>query len=350
MVSELPAEMQAAVYHRRHDLRIETRPVPEPGPEEVLLKISYCGVCGTDLHLVMDGWGRPGSINGHEFSGHIVAMGEQVAGWSLGEAVIGGPEPSCGHCDPCLAHRPMLCEQHSTPGVSDFQGAFAEYMRVPASQLLRLPEGLGLREAALAEPLAVALHGITRSGIEPGQRALITGVGPIGMLTLAALRARGIDDITVSEPSPTRRRLAGKLGASRTLEPEAIDVPPMPFTIPDDACQAAFECSGNPDALEAALTQLCKGGTLVIQGTGARRAKLDGHRILLNELVITGAYCYDEDGVADALALLASGQLQTDLLLHSEDMPLSEIYSGIERLAAGEIGGKLLIVPGLPGR
>lgn len=338
-------EMDAAVYRRKRELRIERRPTPNVGPEDVLIRVEYCGVCGTDLHLVMDGWGRPDSIGGHEYSGRIVRVGRDVVGFEIGEAVVGGPEPGCGNCEYCANGRTMLCTARSTPGVSEFQGAFAEYICVHRSQLLHIPEGLSLRDAALAEPLAVALHGITRSGIEPGQRALITGVGPIGMLTLAALRARGIDEITVSEPSSVRRELALKIGASDALAPEALEIPAMPFMLADPGFAASFECSGKASAVEACLAMLRKGGTLVIQGTGAERATLDGHRILLNELVITGAYCYDDRGMEAALALLASGTLETELLLDPEDVPLRDLPQTIESLAAGKIAGKVMVVP-----
>lgn len=337
--------MRAAVYQRRRDLRIETRPVPEPGPLEVLLEVSYCGVCGTDLHFVMDGWGRPGSIGGHEFSGRVVAVGVGVEEWSEGDAVVGGPELGCGACEYCEAGRPILCTGRGTPGVVEFQGAFADYVCVPAAQLLRVPEGLSLREAALVEPLAVALHGITLSGIEPGQRALVTGAGPIGMLTLAALLARGVEDVTVSEPSETRRDLARKVGAARVIAPDELEIPAFPFQLASAPCHAAFECSGRASALEGALANLRKAGTLVLSGTGAERARLDAHRVLLCELVVTGAYCYDEGGFEEALGLLGAGKLPTGLLLHPEDVPLSNLMDAMTALSEGRIGGKVLVVP-----
>ncbi|MBW2389911.1 MAG: alcohol dehydrogenase catalytic domain-containing protein [Deltaproteobacteria bacterium] len=338
-------EMDAAVYRSKRDLQIERRPTPSVGPEDVLIAVEYCGICGTDLHFVMEGWGRPNSIGGHEYSGRIVRVGAEVEGFCPGDAVVGGPESGCGECEYCASGRTMLCPARSTPGVSEFQGAFADYICVHQSQLLHLPEGLSLRDAALAEPLAVALHGITRSGIAPGQRALITGVGPIGMLTLAALRARGIDEVTVSEPSAVRRELAAKLGATQVIAPEDLEVPAMPFMLAEGAYDASFECSGKASAVEACLAMLRKGGTLVIQGTGADRASLDGNRVLLNELVITGAYCYDDRGLEAALELLAAGGLDTDLLLYPEDVPLRDLAQAMESLVAGEIGGKVMVVP-----
>ena len=341
----IPETMQAAVYLERRKLAVEERPVPRLDPDEVLVRVSHCGVCGTDLHLVMEGWGRPRSIGGHEYTGHIVALGSDVSGWSLGEAVVGGPEPSCGVCTYCRAHRPALCEGHAAPGITEFQGAFAEYKKLHVSQLLRVPDGLSLREAAITEPLAVALHGITLSGLRPGQRVLITGAGPIGMLTLAALRAKGIEDVIVSEPSPVRRALAERVGASRVVAPEDLEVPRMPFAIVDGAVDAAFECSGKAAALEAALAQLGKTGRLTIVGTGMERPRLDTNRILLNELIVTGAYNYDENGFDAALALLASGKLPTSLLIEPDDVPLVGMLDAMEGLEAGRIGGKVLVVP-----
>jgi threonine dehydrogenase-like Zn-dependent dehydrogenase len=315
-----------------------------PGPHEVVLRVSHCGVCGSDLHMVMEGWGRPDSIGGHEYSGRIAALGAAVEGWEIGAPVVGGPAAGCGRCEYCAGHRPSLCASHGTPGVSEFQGAFAEYVRVHESQLRRVPDGLSLREAALAEPLAVALHAVTLSQIAPGQRALVTGAGPIGMLTLAALRARGID-VTVSEPSPTRRAAAIRVGASRVVTPDELPRPRMPFEFVPNGFDAAFECSGSAAAVESALRQLKRGGTLMLVGTGMTKPRLDANRMILGEIRVIGSYNYDEHGIDDALALLAGGELPTDLLLERGDVALEGLASAMERLAAGEIAGKLLVAP-----
>jgi threonine dehydrogenase-like Zn-dependent dehydrogenase len=344
-MSAADRRMRAAVYREKGRLAVEERPVPEPGPHEVLLRVSHCGVCGSDLHLVMEGWGRPDSIGGHEYSGRIAALGEGVAGWELGAPVVGGPSAGCGRCEYCASHRPSLCASHGTPGIAEFQGAFAEYVRVHESQLRRVPEGLSLREAALAEPLAVALHGITLSGIESGQRALVTGAGPIGLLTLAALRSKEIDDVSVSEPSATRRAAALRVGAARALSPDELPRPRMPFEFVPDGFDAAFECSGNAAAVESALRQLKRGATLMLVGTGMAKPKLDANRMILGELRVIGSYNYDEHGIDDALALLAGGKLPTGLLLEAQDVDLEGLGPAMQRLAAGEIGGKLLVAP-----
>ncbi len=338
--------MRAAVYRARREIAVEERPVPEPGPDEVLIEVSHCGICGTDLHMVLEGMGRPDSVGGHEYAGRIAAVGSQVHDWRPGDAVVGGPRPACGRCAACEARRPSLCASRGSADGGGFEGAFAEYVRVLAAQLFRVPDGLPLRVAALAEPLAVALHAITRSGAEPGARVLVTGAGPIGLLVVAALRAEGIDDVSVSEPAPARRERAAGVGAAAVKGPDDFESRVMPFDVVEAPFDVAIECSGNPGAMESALGQLGRGGTLVLVGTGIRRPKLDHNRILLNELVVTGAYEYDADGIGNALALLAGGRLPTHLLIEPEDVPLEGLFAALEALEAGARGGKVMVAPG----
>ncbi len=341
----LPQAMRAAVYLEKGRLEVQERPIPDLGEHEVLLRVSHCGVCGTDLHLVLEGWGRPDSIGGHEFSGRVAACGAAVRDWNVGEPVVAGPLPGCGSCETCRVGRPALCVERSPGGGSDFQGAFAGYVKVDERQLLRVPAALSLREAALSEPLAVALHGISLSGIRPGQRALVSGAGPIGALTVAALLAGGVDQVSVCEPRPMRRALAAALGAEHVMEPEALETPTLPFTIVDDAYDVVFECSGKAAAFETGLAQLKRAGVLTIVGTGMERPKLDPNRVLLNELTVTGCYEYDTTDFEDALALLASGALPTQVLIEAADVPLEGLLPAMHDLAAGRLAGKVLVQP-----
>jgi threonine dehydrogenase-like Zn-dependent dehydrogenase len=314
----------------------------------VLVEVSHCGVCGSDLHMVIEGWGRKGSIGGHEWSGVIVAIGADVTGWAAGDEIVGGPTPRCGTCEPCRAGRPSLCEERDTPGTGgEFQGAFARYVKVDERELLRVPDGVSLREAALAEPLAVALHGVTLSGIQAGQRALVTGAGPIGALVIAALKAMGVDDIKVSEPSELRRELAKSLGASEVVTPDQLEDPgPFdPGKVVAEPVDVAFECSGNGAAMESCLAQLRRMGRLVLVGAGMADPHFNPNRILLNELVITGAFVYDQGGFVRALELLASGKLPNDLLVEQEDNPLNRLLDTALGLHEGTVAAKAMIVP-----
>ncbi len=347
MAATPATRMRAAVYRRPGEIEICELPVPEPGPGEALVAVSHCGICGTDLHLILEGMGVPDQTPGHEWSGRVVATGAGVSALQEGDAVVGGPRPSCGRCPPCLAGRPSICR--GTPGFGGgdlrHQGAFAGFLLRPENQLEPIPNGLSPREAALAEPLAVALHAITVSGVGPESRVWVTGAGPLGLLLIAALRAQGVEDVRASEPSPLRRERARSVGATAVHPPGELVVPRMPFESVEAPVDVVFECSGKPEAMEAGLAQLATGGTLVLVGTGMRRPRFDPNRILMNELVVTGAYNYDEGGTRRALDLLAHGSLPTATLIEPGDVPLDDLLPALHGLARGEIGAKVMVVP-----
>jgi len=323
---------------------VEDLPAPVPGPGEVLVRIEHCGVCGTDLHFVVEGWSTPGRVHGHEWSGRVVELGPGVTQWSVGDLVVGGPL-RCGNCRYCTTGRSALCEERSGD-IGGGLGAFAELHVAHAKALHAVPEGLPARAAALTEPLAVSLHAVTLSGARPGHRVLVTGAGPIGMFALAALAAQGVDDVTVSEPSPLRRQRALDVGAARAVAPEDLPpIPDMPADVVDDPYDVVLECSGNPRAFETGLALLGRAGTLVLVGTGLQRPRLDSLRVLLNELVVTGAYEYDDNGFAAALDLLASGALPIDALVEPEDVGLDGLLDAMLAAARGEAAGKVLVSP-----
>jgi L-iditol 2-dehydrogenase len=344
-MTALPEAMRAAVYRQRGAVEVEERPVPDVGPHDVLLEVSHCGICGSDIHFVLEGWGQPGSVEGHEWAGRVVAVGDAVTRWSVGDEVVGGPSPRCGDCAYCRAGRPSLCTGRNTPGISAHaDGAFAEFTLSDERGVLRVPPGMSLRAAALAEPLAVALHGLTRGGVQAGHRLLVTGAGPIGALSVAAARARGVTDIVVSEPHPARRALAERLGAV-AVEPDTLIAPRSPGDVVADPFDVALECSGHAVAMEAALGQLQRGGTLVFVGAGMSPPRLDANRILLNELVVTGAFVYDADGFERSLELLARPDFPTRLLIEPDDVPLDGLYDAIVGLHDGALAAKVMIVP-----
>ena len=337
--------MPVAVYRDKGEIAVDFKPVPTPGEGEVLVEVSHCGVCGTDIHMVFEGWGRPGTVGGHEWSGRIAAVGPGAGSWTVGAAVVGGELVGCGTCAMCVAGRPSLCQRRPPVTGSGHDGAFAQYIVTSAAGLVPVDDRLPLRTAALTEPLAVAMHAITRSGVGPGARVLVTGAGPIGLLAVAALRAAGVDDVVVSEPAPSRRERALAVGASLAVTPAQLEIPAMPMDLIDHPFDAVLECSGRADAMEVGLSQLGRGGRLVLVGTGMHAPRLDNNRILLNELVITGAYNYDGGGFTAALALLGSDALPVDLLIEPEDVPLSGLLDAMHKLASADLAGKVLVVP-----
>jgi threonine dehydrogenase-like Zn-dependent dehydrogenase len=322
--------MATAVYQSPGVVTVEERPVPRPGPDQLLVRVHSCGICGSDIHQLRDGWGlSPGSVAGHEWSGS------------------GGPSPKCGSCRRCQEGKPSQCENRASMTTEHFDGAFAEYILVRASSLLRLPEGLLARHAALAEPLAVALHGITRSGVAPGDTVMVFGAGPIGTLTIAALRTMGIDEIQVVEPHAGRQELAKRVGATDVVHPDELEVyPPWePEKLSPRAVDIVLECSGHRAAIEAGFCQLRRGGILAMVGAGIDHPSFDINRMILNELTVTGSFIYDQDGFERALQMLASDGFPCEELIEPGQVALDGIVGALEGLAVGRIAGKVMVVP-----
>ena len=337
--------MPAAVYVGDGRIAVEEVPVPEPGPGEVLVEIAECGICGSDLHMVLERYAKPGAILGHEWSG-VVATAPSGSGWSPGDRVVGNPSPGCGVCRPCRRGRPSVCLHRASADFVGYRGAFCRYKAVAADGLIRIPDSLSTRVAALAEPTAITLHALRLADAGPDDRVLVTGAGPVGLLIVAALRAQGIVDITVSEPSPVRRRQALDVGATRVVVPAALEEPPMALPVAEPYA-VAFECSGHASAAEAALGQLDYAGTLVIVGTGFEPPRFNQNRLIIFELEIIGAYNYNDEGFGPAVDLLDSGTMPLGSLIEPNDIPLSEVMESMERLARGEIPSKVMVQPGL---
>jgi (R,R)-butanediol dehydrogenase/meso-butanediol dehydrogenase/diacetyl reductase len=337
--------MPAAVYLGDGEMAVRDLDVPGLAANQVLVEVSHCGICGTDLHLVLERYARPNSVLGHEWAGTIAAVGTDVSDWELGARVVQNPTPGCGECRACRRGRSSVCLRREPPDLLAFTtGAFCRYKVVASSQLLRVPDGLTTRAAALTEPTAIAIHTVNLSGVTPDDRVLVTGGGPVGLLTTAVLRARGVDDVTVSEPAPLRRERARTVGAARVITPDELTRPPMgrpvaePYTI-------AFECSGNAAAAESAFDHLDYAGTLVFVGTGHDMPRINHNRAIVLELSIIAAYNYDLGGFAPALELLASGRLPLDALIEPEDVLLDDVFATMHRLVAGELPGKVMVRP-----
>jgi threonine dehydrogenase-like Zn-dependent dehydrogenase len=348
-VDPLPDTMPAAVYSARGEITVEDRPVPRPGPGQVLVEVGHCGICGSDIHIILEGWGKPGVVEGHEWSGVVAAIGEGVTSWSVGDGVVGGPSPRCGHCRRCLEGQPSQCENRGRSMSEDMHndGAFAGYVLCDQRSLLRLPDGLDPRAAALAEPLAVALHGITRGRIGEDDSIMVLGAGPIGALSIAALVTRGLGPVIAVEPGTARQELAKQLGAAEVLDPGDLPLFPSwePDRIADRPVDVVLECSGKKAAIEAGFNQLRRGGRLVMVGAGIEAPTFDPNRMLLNELTVTGSFVYDADGFDRALELLADPRFATGALIDPHDIPLDGLLDALQGLAAGRIAAKAMVVP-----
>lgn len=332
--------MRAAIYRRPGELEVVEIARPEAG-DAAVVAVEYCGICGTDLHMVLDGWGTPDSVFGHEWSGRVVDPGR--TGLERGTLVVGLPTPACGECDTCRRGRTSLCRGRPDAGDTPDLGAFAQFVSATGDRLIAVPDGITARAAAYTEPLAVALHAVTLSAIAPEQTALVMGAGPIGAAIIAVLAARGLE-VSAVEPAPGRADLARRLGA--TVRPaDDLEITAHPGRPAADAVDVVFETSGARVASEAGLTQLTPGGSLVLVGTGLDHPRLDTNRVILNELRVTGAFNYDAAGFEDALALIASDSLPIHELVADDDVALDGLLTTMQRLRAGEIPGKAMVRP-----
>ena len=308
--------MRAVVFRGIEQLDESSVAVPTPSDHEVLVRVAYCGVCGTDIHIVFGdgGWGVPGSIYGHEWSGVVAAVGARVGRWKVGDKVVGPTS-----------------------------GGFAEFLKEHEDTLYPVPPAMDLRTAALAEPLAVALHGVTRSGATASDRVLITGGGPIGLLTLAALQARGLTDVTVSEPVPERHATVERLGATVTTPAELEEVKSYLDTV-SAPYDVVIECSGTVAATTQGLTQLRRGGRLVIVGSNFGTVPLDPLRVLVQEAEIVGSAEHADRGFEDALDMLSDHAFPHEVLLEPTDTTFAGLMPLLRQMKRGAVAGKPLVV------
>src|SRR5579884_2500561 len=249
--------MQAAVWHARHDVRVESLPEPsEPGPGEVLLEVAYCGICGTDLHEYLDGpqflphderGARPPAILGHEFSGTVAALGPEVTRVQVGQRVAVHPALYCGQCRFCRSGMVQLCPNASWVGLGAASGGLAGWALLKEYQLFPLPEQVSLLQGALVEPTSVTMHAVTRGGVQPGDVVLVTGGGPIGQLAALNARAAGAREVYLAEVVPGRRELA-----ARNAEPTRVLDPRQESVV--EAMRSATEAWGSTSRSSARAT------------------------------------------------------------------------------------------------
>jgi threonine dehydrogenase-like Zn-dependent dehydrogenase len=216
--------MKAAVYVQPHEVKVEERPYPQPGPGEVTVKVACCGICGTDYHIVEGDFISPYPlIGGHEFSGTVHQIGEGVAGWTVGERVAVDPSVYCGECYHCRNNQFNHCEKWNAIGVT-LNGAFAEYVKVPAKNLYRIPEAMTFEEGALIEPLSCVAFGMNRLEPRFGDKALIFGGGPMGLMLLQSVKVSGVSEVVLVDIDEGKLEMARQLGATGVYRnDEALD-------------------------------------------------------------------------------------------------------------------------------
>ncbi|MEV6385675.1 alcohol dehydrogenase catalytic domain-containing protein [Streptomyces sp. NPDC051773] len=314
-----------------------------PGPGEVELAPAYVGICGTDLHIFhgdMDSRVSTPAVLGHEMSGRIVRVGPEVEGWSVGDAVTVVPLRWDGTCAACRAGHQHICQHLDFIGI-DSPGAMQQRWVVPAATLVRLPGSVSLQRAALVEPTAVAVHDVGRAGVRDGERVVVVGGGPVGLLIALVARSAGAD-VRVVELSGHRRILAEELGLA-AWDPAAQDVPELVRQWTDDAgADVAFEVSGAAGGVDTAVEVLGVRGRLCLVAIHPRPREINLHRFFWRELTLVGARLYDRADFEQAVRLIADGTVPADRLI-SKVVRLAEAPSAFEALEAGGDVMKILV-------
>ncbi|MFF3599796.1 zinc-dependent alcohol dehydrogenase [Kitasatospora indigofera] len=332
-----------ATYTGDRTVRVRRRaPVP-PDAGQVRIDVAFTGICGTDLHILhgaMDARVRPPAVLGHEMSGRIAEVGAGVTGWQAGDPVTVMPTASCGGCPACEAGHPHLCHRLDFLGI-DSAGALQNSWTVPAGLLVRLPDGLRLDHGALVEPTAVAVHDVRRSGLVAGERAVVVGAGPVGVLIALVARRLGADVLLV-EPDAHRRAVAGALGLD-CLDPSVTDVVAEVASWTGGAGAAvAFEVSGAAAGMTTAVNCLRVHGRLVLVGIHPVPREVDLHRFFWRELTLLGARLYRREDFEEAVRLLAAGDVPADALV-SRTEPLARADAAFAALDSGAGVMKVLV-------
>ncbi|MBI5821588.1 MAG: galactitol-1-phosphate 5-dehydrogenase [Verrucomicrobia bacterium] len=344
--------MKALVLKTYKQFTCEDVPVPEFGPDEALIAVKVCGICGSDVHGMDGSTGRrrPPIIMGHEAAGVIAKTGGAVTGWKPGDRVTFDSTIYCGQCDFCHAGRINLCSNRRVLGVSCDEyrqdGAFAEFVAVPARILYRLPDALSFEHAALVEPLSIALHATRIAQVSRGQAAVVIGAGIIGLMLVQALRAAACEQIIVVDVAPERLAMAAQLGATATINSANADAPAEILWLTNNrGADLAFEAVGITATVDLAVRSVRKGGAVTLVGNVTPKVELPLQVAVARELTIRGS-CASSGEYADCLDLLARGTVQASPLI-SAVAPLAEGAAWFERLYRKEPGlMKIILKPG----
>jgi len=306
--------VRVSVLRAAGDLAVEERPDPLPGPHEVLIRVASVGVCGSDIHYFEHG--RIGRFTvdaplvlGHEASGQVVGLGPAVSRLTLGQRVSLEPGIPDFTCSQCLAGRYNLCTGMRFFATPPIDGAFAELVTIHELFAHPVPDQLSDDASALLEPLSVGLWACRRGEVTAGSRVLVTGAGPVGLVTAQCALALGASEVTVTDVNRHRLQLAGELGVTTTVDLGTVSLAGSGVE-PD----VLLECSGRPEAVIDAIPTVARAGRVVLVGMGADELPLPVSRIQEYELTVTGTFRYAHTWPA-AISLASTGRVQLDRLV-----------------------------------
>jgi (R,R)-butanediol dehydrogenase/meso-butanediol dehydrogenase/diacetyl reductase len=338
--------MRAGVYRGPETIQVEDWPVPQLASGEVLVKVRYAGICGSDILIRRGKHPRvvPPRVLGHEIFG-AVAESNAPAGAALkpGTRVAVYPLISCGQCAPCREGASHVCETLGLIGI-DVDGGIAEYVKAQPDQLMAVPDSVSDEQAALVEPLSVAVHAVRRSGFRPGDTALVTGAGPIGNLIAQVLRASGARAIVVSEVKDFRRELAARLGfrvvnpAQEPLREKVQSATGGPFV------DRVFEATGGASAYRDAVQTCRVRGEIILVGLPKIPPEVDVLNLVFKEIRTTGVRVYERRDYQVAIALLERRAIDVAPLI-TDQLPLEDAERGFQKMQEADTSLKILFAP-----
>jgi L-iditol 2-dehydrogenase len=348
-------QMNALVLHAVGDARLERIPRPDPGPDEVRVRIGFCGVCGSDIpRAFVKGTYKFPTVCGHEFAGVVDEVGEDVESYRAGDRVAVFPLLWCGKCPACEQGKYVQCLDYDYLG-SRSDGGFAEYVVAPARNLLRVPDNVTLEEAAMTEPAAVALHAVRRGGCAIGQTVAIFGAGPIGLMAAQWARAVGASRVILFDILPRKLEMAKQLGFEETFNSREND----PVAVLNDltrgeGAHVCIESAGVPATFLQAVAGARRGGRMVILGNPSADVTLPAtliSQVMRREIDVVGTWNseYSTSGNEDDwnLVLRAVGAKTISLLpLITHRVPLERAFDALRMMKDGkEFYSKVLIQP-----
>jgi L-iditol 2-dehydrogenase len=335
---------KAAIMHATHDVRLEDVPVPEPGPREVLVEIRAVGVCGSDVHYYEEG--RIGSfvvreplILGHESMGTVVALGEDATRHEVGERVTLEPGVPDGTCRECRAGRYNLCPNVRFFATPPIDGAFTNYVSIHEDFAFSLPDELSDNAGALMEPLSVGIWACKKGGVTAGDHVLVTGAGPIGLVTMQVALAQGATEVTVTDVAGERLQIARRLGATRALNvaEESLEETGLEADV-------LIECSGNERALGDGIRCVRPAGVAVVVGMGPNEeTSVPLAFIQTSEITLTGTFRY-ANTYPTAIALAATGKVDLDAMVTSH-FGLAETEEALQASGKDPANVKPMVLP-----
>ncbi|MEM6409511.1 MAG: alcohol dehydrogenase catalytic domain-containing protein [Pseudomonadota bacterium] len=338
--------ISAAHYRGDKTFSVDQIEAAPPGPGEVSVRVAYCGICGTDMHVYhgnMDARVGFERVIGHEMSGTVAALGDGVSGFAVGQKVVVRPLDHCGACPACAAGHQHICHKLKFLGL-DTNGAMQEIWTVPAHTLHVLPDDLRLDHAALIEPVAVACHDVRLSGLKQGEDVVVIGGGPIGILVAMVARDAG-GAVVVSEVNPNRLAIAQKLGFE-TVNPAETDlVSHINTRTGDKGADVVFEVSGTQPGVDAMTAIAATRARIVMVAIHAQKPQIDLFQFFWRELNLIGARVYEPEDYEQAIGIITSGGVDADTVI-TDVAPLSDIQTAFEQLDRSPTALKSLIKVG----